>query len=129
MTKILICEDDEAQANYLHALLANAGLHADIANTVAQAKNLIATNNYNVLLLDLILPDQDGITFIRQLRESEKTRDLPIIIISIITQAGKALLDTQALRIADWLEKPVNFRKLLEALARIKQNTQANLPG
>lgn len=126
--KLLICEDDEDQAKYLSILLEGAGLYSDIANTVAQARKLLEKNNYRAILLDLILPDQDGITFIKELRKSDKTKELPIIVISIITKAGQDLLNGEAVLVADWLDKPVNFNKLLEAIARIKQTTKGELP-
>ncbi len=128
VTKLLICEDDEDQAKYLNVLLENAGLYSDIANTAAEAKKLLAKNNYHALLLDLILPDQDGISFIRELRKSTKTQELPIIVISMITEAGREFLNGDAVLVVDWLDKPVNFTKLMDLISRIKQHSQDNLP-
>lgn len=126
--KLLICEDDEDQAKYLCVLLESAGLRSDIANTVKQAKKLLDKNHYRAMILDLILPDEDGITFIKELRKSEKTRELPIIVISMITAAGQELLNGDAVLVLDWLDKPVNFNKLLDAISRIKQTSKSNLP-
>lgn len=126
--KLLICEDDEDQAKYLSVLLESAGLHTDIANTVKQAKRFLDKNQYRAMILDLILPDEDGITFIKELRKSEKTRELPIIVISMITAAGQELLNGDAVLVLDWLDKPVNFNKLLEAISRIKQTNKSSLP-
>lgn len=126
--KLLICEDDEDQAKYISALLERSGLISDIAFTVSEAKKLLADNNYYAILMDLILPDQDGITFIRELRQSDKTREIPIIVLSVITQDGKELLNGDAFLIVDWLEKPVNPEKLLDAIDSIKQQTKNRLP-
>lgn len=118
--KLLICEDDVDQANYLQALLESAGFTTDIATTVAKAKEKLINHDYYAILLDLILPDQDGITFIRELRQSEKTRELPIIVISVLTETGQALLNGEPLLVLDWLDKPIDFNKLLGAISRIK---------
>src|SRR5207248_2805181 len=88
--RILICEDDEDQANYLAKLLESAGFQIDISYNVGEAKKFLAKNIYHALLLDLILPDQDGITFIRELRSREQTSTLPIIVLSVIAQTGRA---------------------------------------
>ncbi|MES2218219.1 MAG: PAS domain S-box protein [Pseudomonadota bacterium] len=126
--KILICEDDQDQAEYLRELLKSAGIYADIAYTVAQAKALLAERHYHGLLLDLLLPDQDGIAFIRQLRDDEKTRSLPVIVLSVLAQTGRALLNGDAISVIDWLDKPVDFNKLLKSIERIKQQHPDKMP-
>ena len=125
---LLICEDDEDQAKYLSLLLQSAGFHCDIALTVNQAKTFLLEKEYSALLLDLILPDQDGISFIRELRDSEKTRSLPIIVISIIAQSGRDLLSGEVFAVIDWLTKPLNFNRLLLAISNIKKLTEPRLP-
>jgi PAS domain S-box-containing protein len=118
--KILICEDDEDQANYLKVLLESAGYQSDIAYTVAEAKALLEKSTYQALLLDLILPDEDGISFIRELRSKEITERLPIIVQSIIAQTGRTLINGEAFAVVDWLDKPVDFSKLLHSITLVK---------
>ncbi len=120
---LLICEDDEDQALYLSSMLQTAGFRVDTAGTVSAARDLLAKNTYHALLLDLILPDQDGIAFIRELRTEDKTKNLPIIVISVIAQTGKSLLNGDAFSVVDWLDKPIDFSKLLkdvQSLSRLK---------
>ncbi|WP_298626203.1 MHYT domain-containing protein [uncultured Legionella sp.] len=126
--RVLICEDDEDQSEYLKALLQSAGFLVDIAETVAIAKTLLEEHTYQAILLDLILPDQDGIAFIRELRANEKTRDLHIIVISVIAQTGHALLNGDAVSVIDWFDKPIEFNKILTSLNRIKKKTGSSLP-
>jgi DNA-binding response OmpR family regulator len=126
--RLLICEDDADQSEYLSAVLEVAGYETDQAHTVAQAKELLAERNYAGILLDLILPDQDGISFIRELRKDKATSNLPIIVISMIAPTGESLLKGEAISLIDWLEKPVDFNKLLLSIARIKKNLPDRLP-
>lgn len=126
--RLLICEDDQDQSEYLKALLQSVGFTVDIAETVAIAKSLLEENIYQALLLDLILPDQDGIAFIRELRANEKTRDLHIIVISVIAQTGHALLNGDAVSVIDWFDKPIEFNKLLTSINRIKKTNGSALP-
>ncbi|MDP1601889.1 MAG: ATP-binding protein [Legionella sp.] len=125
--RLLICEDDEDQSEYLKVLLQSAGFEIDIANTVTDAKRLVAMHDYKALLLDLILPDQDGIAFIRDLRATKKTANLHIIVLSVIAQTGRALLKGEAISVVDWLDKPVDFNTLLASLNRIKRKN-ASVP-
>jgi DNA-binding response OmpR family regulator len=126
--KLLICEDDEDQAKYLGALLESAGFHIDLAYRVAQAKKLLAKYSYQALLLDLILPDKDGIAFIRELRTDPKTHALPIIVISIISETGRAVLNGDAFSVLDWLDKPIDLTRLINVIANIKKNSPKKIP-
>ncbi len=95
--RILFCDDDTDQSDYFKVLLESKGFTVDVAPTVAAAKKLLELNNYEALLLDLILPDQDGISFIRELRSAKKTSTLQIIVISVIAQTGRDMLNGDAL--------------------------------
>ncbi|WP_253675056.1 response regulator [Legionella micdadei] len=125
---MLICEDDQDQADYLQALLESAGFTVDIALTAAGAKEKLENGFYQALLLDLILPDQDGISLIRELRSVQKTHDLPIIVLSIISQTGKTLLNGDAVSVIDWVDKPVDLKRLMQAINRIKVQDTQHLP-
>lgn len=118
--KLLICEDDEDQASYLKTLLESENIQTDIAYNVMEAKKLLEENIYYALLLDLILPDEDGITFIRELRQNDKTKNLPIVVLSVIAQTGRNLLNGYAFSVVDWLDKPLNINRLLSAINRIQ---------
>ncbi|STY31308.1 sensory box histidine kinase/response regulator [Legionella wadsworthii] len=118
--KLLICEDDEDQSNYLQALLESGGYDSDVAHTVREAKKLIKSDEYQALLIDLVLPDQDGVSFIRELRANPKTQDMPIIVLSVIAQTGRSLLNGDAISVVDWLDKPIDSTTLLNSIRRIK---------
>jgi len=126
--RLLICEDDQDQSDYLKLLLESAGFTADVAETVAEAKELLAVHDYKAILLDLILPDQDGVAFIRELRAAERTTDLPIIVVSVIAQTGRSLLSGDAVSVVDWLDKPIDFNKLLTSINRIKRKNYTDKP-
>lgn len=126
--KLLICEDDEDQANYLQALLESANYETDIAQTVKEAKQLLESNQYQAILMDLVLPDQDGVSFIRELRTDQNTKDIPIIVLSVIAQTGRSLLNGDAISVVDWLDKPVDSNTLLDSIGRIK-NLGRNKPN
>jgi PAS domain S-box-containing protein len=126
--RLLLCEDDEDQAKYLQVLLESAKYETDIAGTVAEAKTFLLENEYQALLLDLILPDQDGISFIRELRNSDATRELPIIVLSIIAKTGQSILEGNAFSVLDWIEKPIDFNKLLNVINHIKGKLNVHIP-
>ena len=114
---VLICEDNEDVASILSLMLEQEGLVCDIAGTAESARALLELNTYNVLLLDLNLPDADGLCLLQELRDQPSTRDLPIIVVSGRAAEGKS--DTSAtLQVVDWLQKPIDRERLNRAVGQ-----------
>lgn len=117
--RLLICEDNPDVALILADLLAREGLHSDIAYSAAEAMTKLAENNYRVMLLDLTLPDMDGMELLYVLRKQPQFSHLPIIIVgSSLPSSGSENWTGEALAIVDWLQKPIDRRKLTDALHR-----------
>jgi PAS domain S-box-containing protein len=114
--RILVCEDDYDQANLLSLMLQNAGCQTEIARNAMEAKSFLAQRPFDAMTLDIVLPGQDGVSLIHELRAHERTRDLPIIVVSVDAKAEQAGLTGQAVGVIDWLEKPVDPQRLLAAI-------------
>ncbi len=114
--RLLVCEDDRDTATLLQILLEQAGYTSDIAFDAAQAKEFLKKNHYAGITLDLVLPDQDGISLIRELREQKETRDLPIIVVSVQAEQGRTALNGDAVQVIDWISKPIDPRRLIGAV-------------
>ena len=116
--RILICEDDRLIAALLHFMLEQDGFVADIAYDTAEAKHMLDQSNYAAMTLDLSLPDQDGIDFIRQLRMEEKTATLPIVVVSASAIEGCLELNSEAYSVIDWITKPIDKEQMVLAIRR-----------
>lgn len=114
--RVLICEDDHDIAALLRLMLEQVGLAADVAYTATQAKQMLAQRRYAAMTLDLALPDQDGITLIRQLRTNAATAALPIVVVSVTAIEGRKELDGEAFNVIDWIDKPIDKEQLVAAL-------------
>jgi PAS domain S-box-containing protein len=119
--RILVCEDDPDVARLLCLMLERDGYRADIARDAAEARQLLAERSYSAMTLDLVLPDQDGISLIRELRRDEATSRLPIVVVSVRAEQGKVELNGGALGVIDWLVKPIDERRLTAAMERAVQ--------
>ena len=78
--RILIVEDDAGIASGLAATLRGAGYAVDICDSLARAGTALRTESFDMVLLDLGLPDGDGIDWLRSLRE--EGRMLPVLIMT-----------------------------------------------
>jgi PAS domain S-box-containing protein len=121
--RILICEDDHDVAALLNLMLRQAGYRTDIAYGAMEAKRLIGERSYAAMTLDLLLPDQDGLSLIRDLRSETGAGQLPIVVISARAQEGRSDLDGGAIGIIDWLVKPIDQERLTRAVQRAVQGT------
>ena len=80
------------------------------------------------MTLDLSLPDKDGIPLIKQVRRNAATKDLPIIVVSVAAADSKRQINGDAVGLIDWLDKPINSKKLLAALRRALGTNRTDRP-
>jgi len=116
--KILIAEDHDQLAASLTALLTAKGLSPDRARDGVEALGKIATAPPDLLLLDLRLPRLNGIELLKKIRQSPKTCDLPVVIMTGVYKGDRYAQAARAMGVADYLEKPFKPSQLMEALKR-----------
>ncbi len=116
---MLICEDNPDVAMILADLLEYDGVTSDRVGTAGAALDMLKRKRYCGLLLDLGLPDMDGLSLIQKLRAEETTRDLPVIVVTGRGREGTNAMDGEALAVLDWLQKPVDRDRLSQALQQV----------
>ena len=114
--RLLVCEDEQDISTLLRMMLEQGGFAVDVAGSAAEAKRLLAGRSYDGMTLDLRLPDQHGISLIRELRGQERTRALPIVVVSVNATEGKKELNGDAFLVADWIDKPIDHTRLIRAV-------------
>ena len=124
--RLLIVEDDVDAADTLRGMLEADGFDADVAATGRQALALIRSGAYSAVLVDIHLPDADGISLIRTLRQSAETRNLPVVVVS--GDAARGMARAQSLEVVDWMEKPFDQNRLRVAVAAIYARLADRLP-
>jgi DNA-binding response OmpR family regulator len=115
---VLIVEDDPDVAALLKFMLVEEGFNGDVANDADEARKLLQLNpnHYKAITVDLLLPGQDGVSFIDELRKDKATRDLPVVVVSAVADEAKRNLSGGAIGVADWLQKPIDQPRLLDAI-------------
>src|SRR5215467_10735865 len=78
--RLLIVEDEVRIAELLGQALAQSGFTVDTARLCADARGALATATYDALILDLGLPDGDGVRLLRELREARNA--IPILVLT-----------------------------------------------
>lgn len=122
--RILVVEDEAAISEMVGLALARAGYEYDIAHDGEQALALIAQQPPLLILLDWMLPGLSGIDLARRVKRDERTRAIPII---MLTARGEEADKVRGLEVGadDYLTKPFS---LSELLARIKAVLRRTAP-
>jgi len=121
---ILVVEDELAIQELISLNLKRAGHMVLCADNAEQAKLLINNVLPDLVLLDWMLPDMSGIEFARRLRREERTKTIPIIMLTARVQESDKIAGLEA-GADDYITKPFSPRELL---ARIKAVLRRRLP-
>lgn len=80
--RILIIDDDQALQNLVVMMLGRVGLQAWVADTAIEGMEIMRTEDFGLLILDLMLPDMDGFEVLERLRKEPRYEKMPILILS-----------------------------------------------
>ena len=119
--KILVVDDDVEVGLLLERYLSGQGFLVDIAHDGAQLRDRLAAGGIDLMLLDLGLPDEDGLSLLRQFRQSWKG---PVIVISGRGDSVEKIIGLE-LGADDYVAKPFDLRELL---ARIRSVLRRAVP-
>ena len=125
--RVLIIEDDQDAAGYIAEGLENCGYSVEQVHNGAEGLKIALENEFEVLIVDRMLPELDGLSIIRKLREEHiKT---PVLILSALAEVDDRVEGLSAGG-DDYLVKPYAFSELLarlQALTRRKNGIQEDM--
>jgi two-component system, OmpR family, response regulator len=124
--KLLLVEDDHWIAELLKEALSENHYVVDIANDGQTGLEMVNTFNYDLLLLDVMLPRLDGISLCRKLRESGYQMPILLLTAKDTTQDQITGLDAGA---DDYVIKPYNLQELLARIrALLRRGASSSVP-
>lgn len=121
--RILIVEDQQKMASFIKKGLQAQGYIADISETGMGAESMVIENEYDLIILDVNLPDQNGMDTARHLRQDGQR--MPILMLTALSTTKDKIhgLDSGA---DDYLTKPFDFDELLARVrALLRRNNKA----
>ena len=123
--RVLLVEDDARLARMVADYLGEAGIRSAIAGTGREAQRLLKRDAFDAVILDLMLPDTDGLDLCKQIR-AEST--IPLL---MLTARGDPLDRVVGLELGadDYLPKPFEPRELLARLRAILRRSRDTAPA
>ena len=117
---ILLCEDDLDTALAVRDSLRPVGFSTDFAHSSADAMTRAQTTHYDAVLVDLDLPDGNGIGLVRALRELPEICETPVVVISDGADWDKGgSSDISHLNVLECIQKLVNVDRVAQVLDRV----------
>jgi signal transduction histidine kinase/CheY-like chemotaxis protein len=113
--RVLLVEDNEINQQVASELLGQAGLVVEIANHGREAIDMLESNDYDVVLMDIQMPIMDGYTATEHLRRDQRFTNLPILAMTANATAADSEKSLQAGMNAH-INKPINPAELFKAL-------------
>lgn len=122
--KILIVEDELRTADYLSKGLTEQGCTVDMAHNGIDGQHLALTHDYDVIVLDVMLPGQDGFSVLRELRAVKQT---PVIMLTARDRVEDRIKGLHE-GADDYLIKPFSFLELLARLQALNRRGRKQEP-
>lgn len=122
MSTILVVDDDPTCRELLRRLLPRAGHTVVVATNGRDALNALAEHTPQLILLDLAMPQMDGLSFLRRLRETPQFKELPVILCTALASRDTVRI-AASLGVKDYLVKSdYTIHTLLERVGRYLPN-------
>jgi len=116
--KVLLVDDDSEFAEMLQFSLARQGFDVVVANNGIEGLNLARIAAPDAILLDFMLPDLDGFSVCQILRSRPRTREVPIIFLSALSDVAARVRGLK-LTVGRFFTKPVELKELAEGIRAV----------
>jgi len=117
MKKILVVEDNEQNCYLMQYMLEQSSYNVVLANSGVQAITMTVQEKPDLILMDIQLPDMDGLEVTRRIRSSQGGNEIPIIAVTSFAMAGDRQKSLAA-GCSGYIEKPINPETFLLEIAK-----------
>ncbi|MBW4551798.1 MAG: response regulator [Aphanocapsa sp. GSE-SYN-MK-11-07L] len=117
--RFLVVDDSSVDRHLMASLLEELGHQVEACPTTEGALDKISTGNYEAVFLDIVMPEQDGYKFLRELRSNQKTAKQHVIFCSSKKTPIEVDYGIKRAGANDYLVKPVTRETLTQVLEKV----------
>lgn len=125
MAVILLVDDEESIVEFVSYNLRKYGHDVDVARTAAEAREVLSHRSFELVILDIMLPDTDGYEVLKDIRARGET---PVLMISALEETTDKVLGLE-LGADDYLTKPFDVRELNSRIKAILRRSSGEPRG
>jgi DNA-binding response OmpR family regulator len=109
MGNVMLVEDDPDYAALVQSVLVGEGYEVAVAHTVGAAREVLRRRQPDLVLLDVLLPDEDGLSLAREMARDDRLSDIPVLLLTCVAENVGTVMDAfesgEMLTVADVLRK------------------------
>lgn len=126
-TRVLLAEDNETNIMAIGEYLIDTGFTLTIARTGKEALDLLRSTSPEIILMDIQMPEMDGLEAISKIRLRKEWDDIPIIALTALAMPGdrERCLEAGA---SEYLSKPVSLKQLVAKIHQLVEESRTTLP-
>ena len=127
-TKHILCIEDEPEMiDLIRLILGRRGFEVIGAAGGKEGLEKVRQEPPDLILLDLMMPDMDGWEVYQQIKADEKTKDIPVIVVTAKAQSIDKVLGLHIAKVDDYIAKPFSPQDLLNSVDKVfsEQNQSA----
>jgi two-component system, OmpR family, response regulator VicR len=117
--RILCVEDEQEMIDLIRLILGRRGFDVKGATGGKEGLRLVREEHPDLVLLDLMMPDMDGWEVYQQMKADEKTRDIPVIVVTAKAQNIDRVLGIHIAKVDDYITKPFSPQDLLNSVEKV----------
>ncbi len=117
--RVVYIEDDQEMIDLVVLILTRRGYQVKGAQGGRNGLEMIFQEPPDLILLDLMMPGMDGWEVYQQLKANEKTRNIPVIVVTAKAQAIDRVLGLHIAKVDDYLSKPFRPQELIDSVERV----------
>jgi two-component system, OmpR family, response regulator VicR len=122
LKSILCIEDEPEMIDLIRLILGRRGFDVKGANGGVEGLKMIRQEMPDLILLDLMMPDMDGWEVYQQIKADEKTKGIPVIVVTAKAQSIDRVLGLHIAKVDDYIAKPFSPQDLLTSVERVLQS-------
>jgi len=119
LKRVVYVEDEQEMIDLVRLILGRKGFDVVGANGGREGLATIRKILPDLVLLDLMMPDMDGWDVYQQMKADDKTKDIPVIVITAKAQNIDKVLGLHIAKVDDYIAKPFSPGELLESLEKV----------
>jgi CheY-like chemotaxis protein len=123
--RILCVEDEPEMIDLIRLILNRRGFEVKGASGGIEGLQLVKQELPDLVLLDLMMPDMDGWEVYQQMKADEKTRDIPVIVVTAKAQNIDRVLAMHIAKVDDYITKPFSPHELLQSVEKVLGTQEA----
>jgi DNA-binding response OmpR family regulator len=125
--KVLVVDDEEVIRRFLRIYLTKLGYEVEEAVDGAEALEQLSNEDFDFLILDILMPNKDGWEVLKEVKSNLKTKDIPVIVLTAKNEDSD-MFKGYELGASYYLTKPFTKAQLLYGLKLIFEENYESLP-